>query len=130
MAASWRKPSPPQEPERDEQITAICTIYAEATARVEQGEVAVSTDEQSIGTAQAERRVGALSGIPSPPSLRSGRRIPKQLPGQLQVALVQCAMFDGVQQRVTYRHRLFSEHRMIVSRYTRELIQSIVGERR
>ena len=32
----------------------------------------------------------------APVSLCSGWRIPQQLSGQLQVALVQCAMFDGV----------------------------------
>ena len=36
--------TPPQDPEREEQVKAICTVYEEATARAEQGGVTVSTD--------------------------------------------------------------------------------------
>ena len=64
-----------------------------------------------------------------PVSLRSGWRVTKQLPGQLQVALVQCTMFDGVQESITHRHRLFIERRMIASGYTHKLIQPFLGKR-
>jgi hypothetical protein len=59
-------------------------------------------------------------------SLCSGWRIPKHLPGQLQVALVQGTMLDGVQQRITHRHRLFIDLGTIVSRYPHGLIQPFV----
>ena len=47
--------TPPKDPERDEQIKAICTAYAEATARAEQGERTVSTDELT-GVQALERK--------------------------------------------------------------------------
>src|SRR5215471_2469273 len=42
-------------PERAEQITAICTVYAEATGRAKQGEMTVSTDELT-GVQALERK--------------------------------------------------------------------------
>ena len=47
--------TPPQEPERDGQIKAVCSVYAEATERAEQGEVIVSTDELT-GVQALERK--------------------------------------------------------------------------
>ena len=66
----------------------------------------------------------------APVSLRPGWRIPQQLSGQLQVALVQCAMFDGVQERITQRHRRFIEGRVIARLYLHHPIQLFVGQRR
>ncbi len=61
-------------------------------------------------------------------SLCSGWRIPEQLPGQLQVALVQGTMLDGVQQRISHRHRLFIERGTVASGYPHGLIQPFIGE--
>jgi hypothetical protein len=55
--------TPPQEPERDEQISAICTVYAEATGRAEQGERTVSTDELT-GVQALERKHPGLPLAP------------------------------------------------------------------
>ncbi len=55
--------TPPQEPERDEQIKAVCTVYAEAGARAEQGEVTVSTDELT-GVQALERKHAGLPLAP------------------------------------------------------------------
>ena len=68
--------------------------------------------------------------IQYPVLLFSSWRITKQLPGQLQVALVQCAMFDGVQERITQRHRCFIEGRVIARLYLHHPIQLFVGQRR
>jgi len=56
--------TPPQDAERDEQITAVCSVYAEATARAEQGEVTVSTDELT-GVQALERSTLACLWPPS-----------------------------------------------------------------
>ncbi len=61
-------------------------------------------------------------------SLCSGWRIAEQLPGQLQVALVQGTMFDGVQQHISHRHRLFITCRTVASGYPHGLIQPFIGE--
>ncbi len=55
--------TPPQEPERDEQVKAICIVYQEATARAEQGEVTVSTDELT-GVQALERKYPGLPLAP------------------------------------------------------------------
>jgi hypothetical protein len=55
--------TPPSEPERDEQIKAICTVYEEATARAEQGEMTVSTDELT-GVQALERKHPSLPLAP------------------------------------------------------------------
>ncbi len=55
--------TPPHEPERAEQITAICTVYAEATVRAEQGEMTVSTDELT-GVQALERKHPGLPLAP------------------------------------------------------------------
>src|SRR5215471_16059548 len=50
-------------PERAEQITAICTVYAEATGRAKQGEMTVSTDELT-GVQALERKHPGLPLAP------------------------------------------------------------------
>lgn len=55
--------TPPQDPRREEQVKAICTVYAEATARAEQGEVTVSTDELT-GVQALERKHPGLPLAP------------------------------------------------------------------
>ena len=55
--------TPPQEPERDEQVKAICLVYQEATARAKQGEVTVSTDELT-GVQALERKHPGLPLAP------------------------------------------------------------------
>ena len=55
--------TPPQDPERDEQIKAVCTVYEEATKRAEQGEVTVSTDELT-GVQALERKHPGLPLAP------------------------------------------------------------------
>ena len=64
-----------------------------------------------------------------PVSLGSGRGIPEELPGQFEVALVQRAVFDGVQQGITQRHRRFVKRWMIAGTYVHGLIQPVVGKR-
>src|SRR5436305_6285736 len=55
--------TPPSDPGRDEQIKAVCTVYAEATRRAEQGEVTVSTDELT-GVQALERKHAGLPLAP------------------------------------------------------------------
>src|SRR5436305_7639014 len=55
--------TPPPDPGRDEQIKAVCTVYAEATGRAEQGEVTVSTDELT-GVQALERKHASLPLAP------------------------------------------------------------------
>jgi transposase len=55
--------TPPQDPQRDEQISAVCTVYAQATQRAEQGEVTVSTDELT-GVQALERKHAGLPLAP------------------------------------------------------------------
>src|SRR5438105_4681962 len=55
--------TPPPDPERAEQVTAICTVYAEAMERAEQGEVTVSTDELT-GVQALERKHPGLPLAP------------------------------------------------------------------
>src|SRR5579883_3620299 len=55
-------------------------------------------------------------------SLRSGWRIPKKLTSQFQVALVQGAVFNGVQQRVAHGPLLVAKDRMMTASYIRGLI--------
>lgn len=55
--------TPPKEAERDEQLKAICTVYAEATARAKQGERIVSTDELT-GVQALERKHPGLPLAP------------------------------------------------------------------
>src|SRR5439155_7632319 len=55
--------TPPQDPERDEQIKATCMVYEEATGRAEQGEVTVSTDELT-GVQALERKHPGLPLAP------------------------------------------------------------------
>jgi hypothetical protein len=55
--------TPPQEPQRDEQITAVCSVYAEATQRAKQGEMTVSTDELT-GVQALERKHDGLPLAP------------------------------------------------------------------
>ena len=55
--------TPPPEPERDEQITAVCTVCAQATARAKQGERTVSTDELT-GVQALERKHPGLPLAP------------------------------------------------------------------
>ena len=55
--------TPPPEPERDEQIKAVCTVYAEATQRAKQGERTVSTDELT-GVQALERKHPGLPLAP------------------------------------------------------------------
>lgn len=54
---------PPGEAKRDEQITAICSVYAQAGERAEQGEVTVSTDELT-GVQALERKHPGLPLAP------------------------------------------------------------------
>jgi hypothetical protein len=55
--------TPPPDPEREGQVKAICTVYEEATARAEQGEVSVSTDEVT-GVQALERKHPGLPLAP------------------------------------------------------------------
>jgi hypothetical protein len=55
--------TPPQDPEREEQVKAICMAYEEATGRAEQGEVTVSTDELT-GVQALERKHPGLPLAP------------------------------------------------------------------
>jgi hypothetical protein len=55
--------TPPQDPERDEQVKAIYVMYEEATGRAEQGEVTVSTDELT-GVQALERKHPGLPLAP------------------------------------------------------------------
>jgi hypothetical protein len=55
--------TPPQDPEREEQVKAICLVYEEATARAEQGEVTVSTDELT-GVQALQRKHPGLPLLP------------------------------------------------------------------
>lgn len=55
--------TPPPEAERDEQITAVCTVYAEAPGRARQGEMTVSTDELT-GVQALERKHPGLPLAP------------------------------------------------------------------
>jgi hypothetical protein len=55
--------TPPDDPERAEQVTAICTVYEEATGRTEQGEVTVNTDELT-GVQALERKHPSLPLAP------------------------------------------------------------------
>lgn len=55
--------TPPKDTERDAQIKAICSVYAEATARTKQGERIVSTDE--LTGVQAFKRLHP--GLPMAP---------------------------------------------------------------
>jgi DDE superfamily endonuclease len=47
--------TPPQDHSRDEQVKAICEVYAEATERAKQGEMTMSTDELT-GVQALERK--------------------------------------------------------------------------
>ena len=47
--------TPPQDPEREEQVKAICIVYEEAAERTKQGEMTVSTDELT-GVQALERK--------------------------------------------------------------------------
>jgi hypothetical protein len=55
--------TPPPDPERAGQITAVCVVYEEATGRAEQGEVTVSTDELT-GVQALERKHPGLPLAP------------------------------------------------------------------
>jgi DDE superfamily endonuclease len=55
--------TPPPDPEREGQVTAICSVYEEATGRAEQGEVTVSTDELT-GVQALERKHPGLPLAP------------------------------------------------------------------
>jgi DDE superfamily endonuclease len=55
--------TPPQDPERDEQVKAICTVYEEATERAKQGEMTMSTDELT-GVQALERKHPGLPLAP------------------------------------------------------------------
>ncbi len=55
--------TPPQDAVRDEQIKAVCIVYEEATARAEQGEMTVSTDELT-GVQALERKHAGLPLAP------------------------------------------------------------------
>lgn len=55
--------TPPKDTERDAQIKAICSVYAEATARTKQGERIVSTDELT-GVQALERKHPGLPMAP------------------------------------------------------------------
>jgi len=55
--------TPPQDPERDEQVKAICTVYEEATERATQGEMTMSTDELT-GVQALERKHPGLPLVP------------------------------------------------------------------
>ncbi len=55
--------TPPHDPEREGQVTAICSVYEEATGRAEQGEVTVSTDELT-GVQALERKHPGLPLAP------------------------------------------------------------------
>ena len=55
--------TPPQDAERDQQISAICTVYAEATERAQQGEMTVCTDELT-GVQALERKHPGLPLAP------------------------------------------------------------------
>ena len=61
MIRSWL--TPPQEPERDEQIRAVCTLEAEATERAKQGEMTGRTDELT-GVQALERKHDGLPLAP------------------------------------------------------------------
>lgn len=55
--------TPPQDAERDQHISAICTVYAEATERAQQGEMTVCTDELT-GVQALERKHPGLPLAP------------------------------------------------------------------
>jgi hypothetical protein len=55
--------TPPQDPERDEQVKAICTVYEEAPERAKQGEMTMSTDELT-GVQALERKHPGLPLAP------------------------------------------------------------------
>jgi hypothetical protein len=55
--------TPPQDPERDQHLTAVCTVYAEAASRAKQGERTVSTDELT-GVQALERKHASLPLAP------------------------------------------------------------------